>query len=472
MTGDSRGRVLLVDDEPSLLEIMTDTLREAGFEVHTAGDGHEALARIEESEPDVVVADVQMAGMGGYELCRQVRASGRDGIPFLFCSGQGSNDSRVEGLQAGADDYLVKPVSRDELILKLARQVDRVRQLRQAAAGARPPAVTAATLTAIEARLSAPGTALVRLGRFEMRAILGRGAMGTVFKAWDTKLERWVAIKTVRAGAGMDQWDGDVVRGLVAEAAIVARFNHPHVVAVHDVCDATDAAYIVMEMVDGPSLEDLLRQGRLPPARVVPLLQSVASALAAAHAASVLHRDVKPGNVLLGRDGAVKLTDFGIASFVSSRMGRSLFGTPGYMPPETLRGRGFDRSGDLFALGAVAYRCLTGAPAFGGRTTADILTSTLRRRAPPLRELCAEAPEELETLVAQLLEPDPERRRADAAEVQRQLARMAASKGWRWSLAVSGAEGEAPGTATVPASPHAQVFDTVDSGDAIERSDR
>ena len=144
--------------------------------------------------------------------------------------------------------------------------------------------------------------------------------------------------------------------------------GRPHVVHVHDVYDATDAAYIVMELVDGPSLEDVLRTARLPVARTVPLLQAVASALGAAHAVSVLHRDVKPGNVLLGHDGAIRLTDFGIASFVSSRMGSHLFGTPGYMPPETLRGKGFDQSGDLFALGAVAYRCLPGPrPSADGR---------------------------------------------------------------------------------------------------------
>ena len=463
MTSENRGHVLLVDDDPVLIEVMAETLQDAGFEVQTARDGHEALARIEEREPDVVVADVEMGGMGGYELCREVRASGRDAIPFLFCSGQGSDDSRVEGLQAGADDYLVKPVTRDELILKLARQVERVRKLRQAAA--RQPAVTAATLIAIEARLGVQGTALVRLGRFEMRAILGRGSMGTVFKAWDTKLERWVAIKTVRAGAGMAEWDGDVVRSLVSEAAIVARFNHPHVVHVHDVYDATDAAYIVMELVDGPSLEDVLRNDRLPVARAVPLLQALASALAAAHAVNVLHRDVKPGNVLLGHDGAIRLTDFGIASFVSSRMGSHLFGTPGYMPPETLRGRGFDQSGDLFALGAIAYRCLTGAPAFGGRTTADVLTNTIKGRVPPLRKFCADAPPELETLVTALLEPDPVRRLADAAVVARDLAAMAASHGWAWVLPERGPDlsgGLGPGTAPAP---HAQVLDKVGSGE-------
>ena len=469
MTGDGRGRVLLVDDEPALLEIMAEVLQEAGFTVETAKDGLQALARIEANEPEVVVADVEMGVMSGYELCRRVRASGRDSIPFLFCSGLGSPDSRVEGLQAGADDYLVKPVTSEELILKLARQVDRVRKLRVAGSGARPGMVNAATLAAIEARLDVQGSAVVRLGRFEVRSILGRGSMGTVFKAWDTKLERWVAIKTVRAGAGMAEfWDGDVVRALVSEAAMVARFNHPHVVSVYDVQDATDAAYIVMEFVDGVSLEDLVHRVRLPPALAVPLLRALASALAAAHAVHVLHRDVKPGNVLLGRDGGIKLTDFGIASFVSAQMRRTLFGTPGYMPPETLRGKGFDPSGDLFALGAVAYRCLTGRSAFGGRTTSDVLMNTLRGRITPLREVAPDVPEELAAIVSGLLEPDPKKRLGDAAQLGRELARVSAGKGWRWTLPDFSKTAEPGAESPASDAPHAQLVDTIDSGEVLK----
>lgn len=456
-----KGRVLLVDDEPALLDVMAETLQTAGFSVETAADGQQALARIEVREPDVVVADVDMPGMSGYELCRRVRASGRDAIPFLFCSGLGSDGSRVEGLAAGADDYLVKPVNAAELILKLTRQVERVRQLGAVRNATREPALTAATLAGMEARLLRESTGVVRLGRFELRAILGRGSMGTVFKAWDTKLERWVAIKTVRAGAGMaDLWDGDLVRGLVAEAAMVARFNHPHVVAVHDVQDATDAAYIVMEYVDGTSLEHLLRRSPIGTARTVPLLRALASALAAAHAVHLLHRDVKPGNVLLGRDGGIKLTDFGLASFVSSRMLDTVFGTAGYLPPEALRGNLFEVQGDLFALGAVAYRCLTGRPAFEGRTPPEILASTLRSRVPPLRESCPDAPVELEAIVTGLLEPDPQRRIADAALLTSELARMCALRGWRWTAPDLGALREGPVASTLASDvPHAQVLD-------------
>src|SRR5258707_15340733 len=119
---------------------MAEVLQEAGFSVETAKDGLQALARIEANEPEVVVADVEMGVMSGYELCRRVRASGRDSIPFLFCSGRGSPDSRVEGLQAGAGDYLLKPVTGGEPIPQPARQGDPPRQARGAGRGGPPAA--------------------------------------------------------------------------------------------------------------------------------------------------------------------------------------------------------------------------------------------------------------------------------------------------------------------------------------------
>jgi serine/threonine-protein kinase len=186
--------------------------------------------------------------------------------------------------------------------------------------------------------------------------------------------------------------------------------------------------------VDGVSLQDLVtHSGRLGPERAGPLIEALARALAAAHAAELVHRDVKPGNVLLGGDGAIKLTDFGIALFLSSGMRGAVFGTPGYLPPETLRGQAIDAAVDLFALGALAYRCLAGRPAFRGRTAEEILTNTLNERVPPLRESGVQVPPELEAIVAALLEPDPKSRITDAALLAAELARMLAFWGWRWS---------------------------------------
>ena len=166
MSEANRGHVLLVDDDPEILEVTAEALAGSGFRVDTARDGREALAFLEAQEPEVVIADVEMPVMDGYELCRRVRASGRSEIPFLFCSGLGASDARLEGLRAGADDYLQKPANPDELVLKLTRQVERVRQFR--AASARAPALNAAALAAFESRLLRGGASrrgLSRCGR-------------------------------------------------------------------------------------------------------------------------------------------------------------------------------------------------------------------------------------------------------------------------------------------------------------------
>jgi eukaryotic-like serine/threonine-protein kinase len=456
---EAQGRVLLVDDQPALLEMLAEALQQAGFSVATATNGREALARLQSNELDVVVADVEMPEMDGYELCRRVRAAGHADIPFLFCSGLGEPDHRLEGLQAGADDYIVKPADLDELILKLNRQVGRVRRLRAAGAGSAPP-VDAVALAAMETRLLRHPGEVARLGRFEVRGILGRGSMGTVFRAWDLTLERWVAIKTVRAAAGMASfWDESLVRRLVVEAAMVARFNHPHVVTVHDVQEAADAAYLVMELVEGTSLQELLRSGaRLGAEHAVPLMAALASALSAAHAIDLVHRDVKPHNVLLGHDGAIKLTDFGIASFVSSQIRNALFGTPGYLPPEAIRGTAGGGVGDLFALGAVAYRCLAGRPAFEGSTAKEVLWNTMNSRPPRLLDIGIDVPSEVDAIVAGLLEPNPHRRIGDAMLLAAELERLTALWRWRWTMPPASLIRSAGESATAPTDvPHAQV---------------
>ena len=153
------------------------------------------------------------------------------------------------------------------------------------------------------------------------------------------------------------------------EAVTAARFSHPNVVAVYDVEESPEGAYIAMELVEGISLERLLLQrGRLRPAEVIPLGAAIARGLAAAHARDIVHRDVKPANVMLGRDGSIKVTDFGIADLIAAsvRADGLVFGTPGYLPPEALRGAGHNRAGDLFALGVVLYECLAGVKPFGG----------------------------------------------------------------------------------------------------------
>lgn len=278
----------------------------------------------------------------------------------------------------------------------------------------------------------------VFLGRYLVVDVIASGGMGTVFRGWDPRLQRPVALKTVRldqAVPGVRR--GDLVTSLLNEAVTVARLNHPHIVAVYDVEDLPEAAFIAMEFVEGESLADHMAElGALPPRRVAPLGAAIARGLGAAHARNVVHRDMKPANVLLGRDHAVKVTDFGIAGLLTSLAGPAnmVFGTPGYLPPEALRGEGQGVAGDLFALGVVLYEALTGDRLYWGDELSVVTRRTLQEPVTPLTERLPRMPPELDALVLALLAKDPARRPADAQAVAAELEKLCAREGWEWLM--------------------------------------
>ena len=208
-----------------------------------------------------------------------------------------------------------------------------------------------------------------RLGRYVIESELGRGAMGVVFRARDPRIDRLVALKTLVP----DVADDEIVRALkdrfLNEGRAAGRLSHPGVVAVYDADEdpATGTAYLAMEFVDGPDLRRLLRDG-LPPARLVEIISEVAAALDHAHQRGVVHRDVKPANILVDAMGRARLTDFGIARLGSSTMTRAgeFLGTPAYMAPEQILGGPVGPATDVFALGVVLYEGLTGKRPFEG----------------------------------------------------------------------------------------------------------
>jgi serine/threonine-protein kinase len=288
----------------------------------------------------------------------------------------------------------------------------------------------------------------VFLGRYQVTDVLGSGAMGTVFRGWDPKLKRPVALKTVRLDTKLKgQQRQELVERLLTEAVTVARFSHPNIVGVFDVEDHPEGAYVAMELVDGRSLEQLIwSRKHLPPAQVVPLGAAIARGLAAAHEHGIVHRDIKPANVLLGRDGSIKVTDFGISELLSSLAPREdvVFGTPGFVPPETLRGKGYDRAGDLFSMGAVLYTCLVGRPPFDGTSVKEVIRRTLFGVVEPPSKLAPEVPPELDELILALLSRELEKRPADAARVAELLEELARRHDFHWQ------PGETPAAAEVP----------------------
>lgn len=339
----------------------------------------------------------------------------------------------ILALCGGAYATIVRPLR------ILARAQQRLAGQRGEAEGGNEVQALAASFQALERSVrDREELGRVFLGRYQVVEIIGRGAMGTVFRGWDPKLLRPVALKTVRLDQNLDiDRRRRLVTSLMSEAVTGARFSHPNILQVYDVEDLPQATFIATEFVDGMSLDFLLwLQERLPAERVVPLGAAIASGLAVAHAHGVVHRDVKPSNILLGRDGAIKVSDFGIAGLVAATAakGGEVFGTPGYLPPEALVGEGYDRSGDLFALGVLLYQSLAGRFPFGGKTPSELARRTVMGTLQPLGKLVPETPPALCSIVHGLLEKNPHRRTAGAAAVADSLEEMARVAHWRWVL--------------------------------------
>jgi eukaryotic-like serine/threonine-protein kinase len=239
-------------------------------------------------------------------------------------------------------------------------------------------------------------------GRYRLGTLLGRGGMSDVFRAVDEVNSTDVAIKIVRSP------DREYAQRLAQEAQALRRFSHPGLVQLYESGVNGDMAYLVMEFVDGPSLDQLLRQGPLTTAETAALGSSLADALAYAHTQGVVHRDVKPANVLLGPDGLARLTDFGIARLVDEStltLTGTMLGTATYMAPEQLENHAVGPSADVFSLGIVLLECLTGERVYSG-TPSEVLA---RRLAGPV-SVPDSLPVPWKLLLAGMLAPAPEDR--------------------------------------------------------------
>ncbi len=262
----------------------------------------------------------------------------------------------------------------------------------------------------------------VFLGRYQIVSKLGSGAMGMVYLGWDPKLKREVALKTIRIASGIDPDERrKLTRSLINEGVHSAQLMHPNIVTVFDSAGNDEVAFIAMQLIDGESLEERLRRaGKLMPDQVMQIADSVLAGLSEAHAAGIIHRDIKPGNVLINRRGVVKVTDFGIASTV--QMGRQkknvIMGTPGYIAPECYRAEGYSAKTDLFAVGVLIVECLTGRQVFAGRSTQQIMTRTQAKdvRLPGVLMETISGP--LLRLIKGLLKKDPRERIASADEAR------------------------------------------------------
>lgn len=279
-----------------------------------------------------------------------------------------------------------------------------------------------------------PLTSGTKLGPYEIQSPLGAGGMGEVYRARDTRLERDVAVKVLPANLSSDP---NLRQRLEREGKAVSRLSHPHICTLHDIGHQDGADFLVMELVDGETLEQRLLKGPLPPDQTLRIAAQIAAALASAHRLGITHRDLKPSNVMLTKVGA-KLMDFGLAkqsgpaplatALTEMTMDQAkltsagmLVGTFQYMAPEQLEGKDADARTDLFALGELIYEMATGKPAFAGKSRASLIAAILTTEPQPMAALQPMTPPGLERVVKKCLAKDPDERWQSASDLASEL---------------------------------------------------
>ncbi len=270
-----------------------------------------------------------------------------------------------------------------------------------------------------------------RFGPYELLDWIGSGGMGEVYRARDTRLGREVAIKVLPEGAADD---AGRLRRFEREGRSAAALNHPNIATVYEVGEHEGTRFIAMELVEGQTLKDRLEAGRLSVKELVDFASQIARGLAKAHASGFVHRDLKPGNLMVTSDGLVKILDFGLArrtphaSDVGSGITRegTVLGTVQYMSPEQAAARPHDHRSDQFSFGAILYEMATGRRAFERDTAPQTLAAIIEDEPESLRTLNAEVPAGLSAIVERCLAKDPDRRYASTADLVRELALVSA----------------------------------------------
>ena len=259
--------------------------------------------------------------------------------------------------------------------------------------------------------------AMDRIGRYEIVSELGRGAMGIVYRAHDTRIARDVAIKTIKLAdqAAPDEMQ-ELRERLFREAQSAGRLSHPGIVTIYDIAEENGIAYITMEFVEGRTLEELMNDGEVGDLKAVAqLVDQMARSLDYAHARQIVHRDAKPSNILVTPDGHTKITDFGIARITSSQMTQTgtVMGTPSYMSPEQVRGESIDGRSDQFSLAVMAYELVTGCKPFIGDGLTDVIFKIVSEKPEPPSAINTALPAELDKIILKGLAKRPDERFQD-----------------------------------------------------------
>jgi CheY-like chemotaxis protein len=405
--------ILVVDDDPSVGQMLSRYLTLYGFAVHQVLDGQACLNHLEAHSCDLVLLDVNMPGMDGFEALKRMRTRhSRLALPIIMVTGQAETETMLRGFELGANDYITKPFVFSVVLARIRCQL------------AMHSLGLSKDMALLAAHVLEPGT---KVGNYQIEECVGRGGMGSVYRARDLKLGRIVALKTLLPTGEFQDRAAERFR---KEASLIARVRHPGVVQIYEF-DEVPICYFTMEFVRGRSLNQLLSEGPLAVEEALRIGQAVARALHAAHLQGIIHRDVKPSNVMIDEAGKIRLMDFGTAKVTTSAntapfsqgpKSHGAVGTPCYMPPEQIDAHeDADERSDIYALGALLYELLSGRPPFTGAPI-KVLWSVVHQAPDPLTPLGV--PPTVERICLKALAKKKIERYADAAAMAADLARV------------------------------------------------
>jgi CheY-like chemotaxis protein len=478
-SGATKARILVVDDVEDNREVLRRRLERQGYEVSCAADGRAALELLHDSAFDLMLLDVLMPELDGYEVLERAKGDpATRNVPIIMISALDDVASVVRCIERGAEDYLPKPF--DPVLLKARvtaslekkQYLDRVSRITEAATAVESGTYDRSMLEDIAATDDALGR-LARVfnrmvhevrareerlrnrirdlraeiegagdtsevpvvkdaslqpgerfaDRYEILGVIGAGGMGSVYRARDLELEDEVAIKMLLPALMTDR---TLTERFKQEIRLARRISHPNVVRTHDLGECEGVYYLTMEFVQGITVRDLIdSRGQLGVSATLAIGTQLAEALAVAHEQGIVHRDIKRQNLLLDPDGVLKVMDFGVARLAERKSTLTevglVVGTPAYMSPEQLLAEAVDARSDLYAVGVVLFECLTGALPFDAQSPVSLIAKLLNEEPLPPAELNRDIPPALSSLVMTLLSKKPDDRVPSALELGKRL---------------------------------------------------
>lgn len=421
--------ILVVDDEEDVVVFLTTVLSAEGFAVRSASSAMEALLQIQKEKPRVILLDLMMPQVSGEELCRIIKNDpDLFDIHIIILSARFDLDTKVSCFDGGADEYLVKPIHPKELV---ARMKSFFRLLRGMSSSSRPRSSSTADMRGATTLDIGPDvTALSRIkpkyGNFRVDSLVGSGGMGHVFKGYDEVLERPVGIKVLSRSLSASP---SFVERFRREGKTLASIEHPGIASIYSFGEEEGVYYFAMQWCAGGSVLDLLRRKeRLELLTAIDITLQCIDALSAAFAKGIVHRDIKPNNLMFDQNQWVKIVDFGLATAEKHAshitQASELFGTPDYMAPEQAQFGIVDHRADIYALGITLYRMLYGKLPFNARSPIEMVVKHASEAFPAYDPLEGAVPREVYDIIERMTQKAVRDRYQDYPSCRRDLVQL------------------------------------------------